>query len=162
MNKLLFTFFLLIFSLCSAAQINVREVHCVVVGVSDGDTLTCLPKNRKRLKVRLAEIDAPEKAQPFGKRSRQLLRQLVYKRQVKLKITGYDHHHRIVATVYDVKNRNVNLIMVQRGMAWAYVPYVQDLAYIKAQQQAQEQHIGLWRDPAPISPEQWRKMKNAH
>jgi len=61
-----------------------RQVECWVVGVSDGDTLTCLLPTKKQFKVRLQEIDAPEKGQPFGKKAKQYLSQLVFKQNVTL------------------------------------------------------------------------------
>ncbi len=59
-----------------------RQMACWVVGVSDGDTLTCLLPTKKQFKVRLQEIDAPEKGQPFGKKAKQYLSQLVFKQNV--------------------------------------------------------------------------------
>ena len=67
-----------------------RQMACWVVGVSDGDTLTCLLPTKKQLKVRLQEIDAPEKGQPFGKKAKQYLSQLVFKQNVTLSVSGYD------------------------------------------------------------------------
>lgn len=152
-------YFLCFFLFILSIALQARTADCFVVGINDGDTFTCLTANRKTIKVRLAEIDAPEKAQPFGKKSRQMLASLIHKRHVTLNIRGYDRYQRTLATVYDRQGQNINLIMVQQGMAWAYRQYLQDVAYLQAEQTAREHRRGLWRDPSPIEPHLWRQQQ---
>ena len=76
-----------------------------------------------------------------------------------LNIQGYDRYQRTLATVYDKQGQNINLIMVQQGMAWAYRQYLQDVAYLQAEQMARERRRGLWRDPSPIEPHLWRQQQ---
>lgn len=152
-------YFLCFFCFILPLALQARMADCFVVGISDGDTFTCLTVNLKPIKVRLAEIDAPEKAQPFGKKSRQMLGSLIHKRHVTLAIQGYDRYQRTLATVYDRQGQNINLIMVQQGMAWAYRQYLQDVAYLQAEQIAREHRRGLWRDPSPIEPHLWRQQQ---
>ena len=79
----------LVFLTALSACANQKNT-CLVVSVSDGDTLTCLTPNKKQIKVRLAEIDAPEKGQPFGQKAKKALSDKVFKRSVQLEISGKD------------------------------------------------------------------------
>lgn len=133
-----------------------RQINCKVVGISDGDTLTCLV-DRHPLKVRLLYIDAPESSQPFGQKAKQFLAAQVFKKEVKLLSTGYDKYQRLLAVVYDEKGREVNLALIKAGMAWAY--YQTKPEYQQAEQAARQAHLGLWQDKNPINPYEWRKQK---
>ena len=152
-------YFLCFFCFILSLALQARTADCFVVGISDGDTFTCLTANLKPIKVRLAEIDAPEKAQPFGKKSRQMLGSLIHKRHVTLDIQGDDRYQSTLATVYDRQGQNINLIMVQQGMAWAYRQYLHDVAYLQAEQTAREHRRGLWRDRSPVEPHLWRQQR---
>lgn len=157
MKKLFFLLSLLFFWQISPLVIakTERTIDCKVVGISDGDTLTCL-QNRTELKVRLLYIDAPESSQPFGNKAKQALSSLAFKKQVMLQSTGYDKYGRVLAVVYDRKV-NINLKLVEQGMAWAY-RQTQPI-YEQAQEQARSRKIGLWNDLRPVEPTEWRKLK---
>ena len=96
-----------------------------VVGVSDGDTFLLLTPDKQQVKVRLPEIDAPEKAQPFGSRSRQALSDLVFSKEILVVQDDIDRYGRLVGQLY-VGTTHVNRKMVQEGMAWAYSQYLKD------------------------------------
>lgn len=152
--RLILPVFLLSAPLVTATE---RQITCKVVGISDGDTLSCL-YNNKPLKVRLQYIDAPENRQPFGNRAKQALATLVFKQPVTLRISGYDKYQRLLAEVY-LQDKNVNLALVEQGMAWAYQQSLP--IYEQAQRQAQSKKIGLWQDPNPINPSDWRKISSS-
>lgn len=134
-------------------------LSCKAVGIRDGDTFSCLQKNQQ-LTVRLAHIDAPELGQAYGQRAKQALSRLIFQQPLTLTPLGYDKYQRILAIVYDQQGRNVNLALIEQGMAWTYQTKLTD--YQQAQQQAQLQRVGLWQDPKPTHPAEWRAYKRSH
>lgn len=132
-----------------------NDIACRVVGVSDGDTLTCLTSENRQIKTRLAQIDAPEKDQAFGQRSKQALSELVFGKAVVLQPETTDKYGRTVAKVL-VGGRDANLVQVKAGMAWVYAQYARDQAYFAAEREARSSKVGLWSDPNPIRPSDWR------
>lgn len=127
-----------------------------VVGVSDGDTITVLADGHDQYKVRLAEIDAPEKAQAFGQHAKQSLSDLVFAKDVTVEVVDKDRYGRTVGQVY-VNATNVNTLQVERGMAWAYRRYLKNQALLGIEQQAREARRGLWADAAPTPPWEYRR-----
>lgn len=132
-----------------------NDIACRVVGVSDGDTLTCLTSEKRQIKTRLAQIDAPEKDQAFGQRSKQALSDLVFGKSVVLQPETTDKYGRTVAKVL-IGGRDVNLALVKAGMAWVYTQYARDQAYFAAEREARSSRVGLWSDPNPTRPSDWR------
>jgi micrococcal nuclease len=128
-----------------------------VVGVADGDTLTILQDNRQ-VKIRLANIDAPEKSQPFGQRSKQSLSNLCWKKDAQYETQDVDRYGRVVAVV-TCDGVEVNRAQVKRGMAWVYPRYNKDRSLPAIQESAAANHSGLWRDPNPVPPWEYRKSK---
>ncbi|GHU04208.1 putative endonuclease [Betaproteobacteria bacterium] len=126
-----------------------------VVRVSDGDTLDVLV-NRRAVRVRLAQIDAPEKRQAFGGRARQTLFSLTYRQNVMVIEAGLDHYGRTVGTVY-IGHINVNHELVRRGMAWADRYHFGDPALLRVEAEARRQKLGLWANPSPEPPWNFRK-----
>lgn len=127
-----------------------------VIAVMDGDTVLVLREHAK-LKIRLANIDAPEKAQPYGKQSRQSLIELVGKKTIQVDSQAVDQYGRTVAVLH-ADGRNVNEEQVRRGMAWEYSHYHADRTYVSLQSEAQQARRGLWQQTSPEAPWQWRKQ----
>lgn len=142
-----------------AAQTVLADFSGKVVGASDGDTITVL-KDREQVKVRLVEIDAPEKRQAFGNRSKQALSQLVHGKQVEIRDHGTDRYGRTLGRVYQ-SGLDVNAEMVRRGMAWVYVKYAKDQGLYQIEAEAREQRRGLWADKEPVAPWEWRRARKA-
>ena len=133
-----------------------RTLYCKVVNVNDGDTINCLDKNKEQHRIRLSEIDAPERKQAFGQKSRTYLRDLVMHKDVRVTVDGRDRYKRILGTVY-LQQRNINLAMVQSGYAWAYVRYVKNPAYTRAEAEARRLKRGIWAEGNAIYPEDFRR-----
>jgi len=133
------------------------ELTGTVVGISDGDTLRLLV-GREQVVIRLDQIDAPEKAQPFGTRSRQSLAELCHQRDVRVVEGGRDRYGRTIGTVF-VDGVNVSAEQVRRGMAWVFVRYARDPALYAIEREAREAGRGVWTDPDPIPPWEWRRQR---
>lgn len=131
-----------------------------MVGVADGDTVTVLTADQVQVKVRLAEIDAPEKKQAFGQASKKFLSDLCFDRPVEIKPLTTDRYGRTVARVY-CNGVDANAEQVRRGMAWVYDKYVTDRSLYRLQDAARIGRIGLWLDEAPVAPWEWRRRRGA-
>ncbi len=112
----------------------------------------------KPLKIRLANIDAPEKKQPFGQRSKQSLSDLCWKKDAQYQAQAIDRYKRTVAVV-TCDGINANTTQVQRGLAWVYTKYNKDQRLPALEQEVKSSGIGLWSDVSPIPPWLWRKSK---
>lgn len=125
--------------------------------MADGDTLTVLV-DRRQVKVRLTEIDAPEKKQPFGERSKQSLAEMTFGKNVRIVTYGTDRFRRTLGRVY-VGQQDVSAEQVRRGMAWVFDRYVTDYTLYPIQDEAKAAKRGLWADPHPVPPWEWRAVK---
>lgn len=135
-----------------------------VVSIADGDTITVLDATKTQHKIRLAGIDAPEKAQAFGQRSKESLSDLVFDQTVTVETTKRDRYGRSVGTVL-VDGLDANLEQIKRGMAWHYKAYAREqppqdrLAYAEAEEVARGARVGLWRDVQPVPPWDFRHRR---
>lgn len=150
--------FLVVVLLLPFAAHSAVEYAGKVVGISNGDTIRVLHKKRQ-LKIRLAEIDTPEKGQPYGKRAKQALSALVFGKEIKFIKQTMDHYGRIVARVY-VDGLDVNSEMVRQGHAWVYRKYAKDPILYRLEGEAREAKRGLWALPEAqrVPPWVWRNF----
>lgn len=136
----------------------------IVVGVADGDTITVLDADKIQHKVRLTGIDAPEKKQAFGARSKQSLSDLVFNKSITVETTKRDRYGRELGKVV-VGGRDANLEQVRAGMAWHYKKYertqptIDAQVYAEAENEAKASKRGLWADADPTAPWEWRHSK---
>jgi len=133
------------------------EVVGKVVGVADGDTLTILDAAKKQHKIRLAYIDAPEKAQAFGNRAKQKLSEVCYGKLATALVIDTDRYGRNVAEV-TCAGVAANKVMVESGMAWVYTKYAKGQgALVAAESTAKAAELGLWSTPAQTPPWEFRR-----
>src|SRR5689334_7590705 len=107
---------ILVVLVLGSASSSAETLSGRVVSIHDGDTLTVVSAGQQ-MKVRLADIDAPELKQAFGSRSRQSLAKLCFNKPVRLDAGGKDRYGRTIATIY-CDGMNANAEQVRGGMAW--------------------------------------------
>lgn len=129
-----------------------------VVAIADGDTLTLLTPERQQVKVRLAEIDTPERAQPYGTRARQVLSDLAFGKQATIESHEKDRYGRVVGRVF-VDGLDVNRELVSLGAAWVYRQYNRDKSLLSVEADARAAKRGLWSLPEAerVEPWNWRR-----
>ena len=137
-----------------------------VVSVADGDTVTVLDSSNAQHKIRLSGIDAPERAQPFGRKARERLAELVAGKSVEVETDKTDRYGRSVGKIV-LNGTDVNLAMVVAGFAWHYKAYAKEQSavdrrlYADAESDARQARRGLWFDVDPVAPWEWRARKRS-
>lgn len=150
--------------LLASSLVHSETLIGTVVGLADGDTVTVLDASRTQYRIRLAGIDAPEKKQNFGSRSRQSLSELIFQKPVRVEYTKTDRYGRIIGEVL-VNNIDASLEQIKRGMAWHYKAYEREQSpvdralYAQSETDARQAGRGLWQDTSPIPPWKFRKMR---
>ncbi len=131
-----------------------NRTDCTVVSVHDGDTLTARCAGAQ-LKVRLVEIDAPERLQPYSRRATDSLKSLCLGKAAELHDPHLDRYGRTLARVY-CAGTDVSAAQVNRGLAWAFTKYQTDPAIPALEADARAAKRGLWRAQAPVPPWEYR------
>ena len=126
-----------------------------VVSIHDGDTITVL-SGKEQTKVRLYGIDAPEKKQDYGQKTKQFLASLIAGQVVEVEPKGKDRYKRTLGIIHH-KGQDINAQMVLNGYAWAYVKYSR--IYVDQEKTAREKKLGLWQSSNPTPPWEWRKLR---
>lgn len=134
------------------------EISGKVTKVTDGDTIHILDSSHENHKIRLADIDAPERKQPFGNKSKQMLSSLIFSKVVTADCTNKDRYKRDICTIY-YNEINVNAKMVVDGGAWVYRKYYKGSEYYTLETQAKKDGLGLWNtsEYQSIPPWEWRR-----
>lgn len=154
---------LLVATLLAANSAPADTLSGRVVAIADGDTVTVLNASNTQFKIRLMGIDAPEKKQAFGNRSKQSLSSLVFNKQVTVEYNKKDRYGRTVGKII-VDGIDANLEQVKVGLAWHYKQYQREqseedrLAYSEAEDKARNARRGLWQEIEPTPPWEYRKV----
>lgn len=165
-------------SLLTLSFTTIADTIGVTVKVLDGDTIDVLTEKycnvhsfekkggskcvngQEQIRVRFASIDAPEKKQPFGDKSKTFLESLVFKKKVRIVNRKTDIHGRVLADVY-VGDEWINKVLISNGMAWVYRQYAKNSPLLKYEENAKSNKIGLWSLPSQERIEPWVWRKNA-
>lgn len=134
---------------------SLETISGKVVGVSDGDTIVVLLSDNRELRVRLEGIDCPEKKQDFGEKAKQATATLCWNKEVKIIKSGTDKYGRTLGFVY-VDDMCVNEELLKMGLAWHYKKYNSDPHYSQLEKNARERKVGLWSQPDPEAPWDFR------
>jgi endonuclease YncB( thermonuclease family) len=157
MKKLILVLFLFLSNFAYA-----KTIEGLVVGVADGDTITVLDQQKNTYKIRLQGIDAPEKKQAFGEKSKQSLHDLVHSKQVRIEYDKEDKYGRIVGKV-TMEDVDICLQQLVLGMAWHYKKYQSEQSvsdrsvYSDTELKSKSLKLGLWSDDTPMPPWEFRK-----
>lgn len=156
-----------LFVLCllclAAAPALADRMRGVVIVVIDGDTVLFRPDHyraasRAFMKIRLADIDAPEKDQPYGDAATRALTALVLNRRVEVETVATDAYGRTIARI-QAGALPVNAELVRRGLAWPLTRYRSDAGLLEAQREARRAQRGLWQGAEPMPPWVWRRLR---
>jgi micrococcal nuclease len=148
------------FMVCAGAAADTMSGR--VVRVVDGDTLVLLVAGHEQERIRLAGIDCPERKQAFGTKAKEALARLAAGEQVTVEWEKRDRYGRVVGKVI-ADGRDVDLALVREGRCWWYRKYAREqtradrVLYEDAEAKARKKRLGLWRDPEPVPPWEWRK-----
>lgn len=130
-----------------------------VVNVTDGDTVVVLRAGNIQEKIRLAEIDCPEKSQAFGQGAKQFTLDKAAQKNVTVEVRDHDRYGRTVGEVFLPDGKSLNRELVRNGYAWWYRRYSKDESLGELEAQARTARRGLWSDPAAVAPWDWRKSR---
>lgn len=165
----------------AAATVAVAQTPLAgrVVGISDGDTITVLDASRTQHRIRIAGVDAPERGQPGGQRSKESLSALVYDQSVRVDANKRDRFGRVVGKVWVASpdspcrgkpgcpmTLDAGLAQITMGRAWWFRRYADEQSpedrgrYEFAEQEARARKAGLWRDGTAVPPWEWRAARS--
>lgn len=168
-------FLALVVSCAVPVVCQAESIFGTVVAVADGDTVTVLDVAKERYRIRVAGIDAPEKKQAFGARSKQSMAQMAFGKPVHIEWSKKDRYGRVIGKVFVAQEDcqrdscpqtlDAGLAQLARGLAWHYKKYEREQSsedrriYAEAEVVAQKKKIGLWSEENAIAPWDFRHRK---
>lgn len=153
----LFAFFLL--GITFLPSVSAAQAYTLSY-VYDGDTVKLRDADGE-FKLRIKDIDAPERNQAYGKKARRAVMQLCKGKDalVTVQLTGMDKYQRYLGRM-QCNHIDVSLYLAEQGLAWFDTKYSSDIAILHAQKHAQQNRIGLWQEPKPTPPWVWRHLQH--
>lgn len=136
--------------------------HCLanynayVEYVFDGDTVN-IHQLTSEYKLRLIDIDAPEKNQPYGKESRRALIKLCMNQPINVVLIGIDKYNRELGNL-QCNQTDAGLYLVKNGLAWYNAKYSNNPKTMLAEKTARLNNLGLWKSKSPTPPWIWRQQ----
>ncbi len=149
------TLFLLLL-ICSVISLQAQTFKVKVISISDGDTFTALNRDDLQIRFRIYGIDAPERKQAFSSVSTDKLKEMIHGKKVTVTVHSRDGWGRYIVTVKTRKIKDISAEMLRLGLAWHYKEYDDSPLYAELEIRAKEQHLGLWLDPDPVAPWDFR------
>jgi len=137
---------------------KIKQLEVKIIRILDGDTVEML-YGQLPIKLRLQHIDCPEKRgkQPFGNKAKQTLSDLCFGQTVTVHSDAkFDRNGRLIGVIFTKEGLNVNKEMLRLGMAWHYKKYSDDMSYDVLEKEARKAKVGLWSEPKPIPPWDYR------
>ena len=152
------TLFVVMIALLMASAAHAEDlITARVVGVADGDSITVLTPDQHPVVIKLHGIDCPETGQPFGERAKQFTQNLCFGKIVLYRIVGIDIFEQTLAIVSLEDGRELNLALLEAGLAWHLQRHANRQDYEAAEQEARKAGVGLWAAPDPTPPWEWRQ-----
>lgn len=157
MNRM--TLLILLVFTCSQS-FGAVDFKAKVIKIADGDTITVLREGSVQIKIRLADIDCPERGQPWGRNATDALKNALTSDTVGIEVLDKDRYGRTIARVY-LNSVSINRYMVESGNCWVYTKYAKDQELFGLQDGAKTAERGLWQLPESerVPPWEWRKKK---
>lgn len=137
----------------------IEEFNATVFRVTAGDSLT-IQIDKALVSVHLEGVASPKDGQPFHKQSLEELRTQLLGKTVTVQKTGVSNSNGIVGNVL-VEGVNVNVRMIEAGLAWHDRRLNHDLELKTLEVEARKARIGLWADSSPIPPWEWQTQHEA-
>jgi len=156
-NKLIFSLLFFLISIISFSQTKAK-----VIGVFDGDTITVLLSDKSKLKLRLAEVDCPEKGQAFAKNARQFTSDQIFGKQIIFFKTDKDRYGRDIAKIYYNNGKYLSEELIKNGLGWWYFSYSKNKYLATLEMEARSKKRGLWQDKKAVSPWEYRKIQRSN
>lgn len=162
-NKILYLALLLCSSYTQAQspKKNNKLILGKVVAITDGDTFKLLDQDSTLHRIRVANIDCPERKQPFSTRAKQFTSDQIFGKHINVQVQSKDRYGRLIANVIYDDSLNLGHKLLKAGMAWHYVRYSKDKGLQAIEDDARFRKVGLWIDHKAIPPWEWRSKKKS-